>query len=92
MSDGPTRRETLLALREKLLSALADMHKPGCPCECGPAPDARQLAALAREIRAVVAEIDALPPAEETGISGDLRNRVADVRARSTGNVHPPPG
>jgi len=76
---APSRREVLEALRGRLVDALDATHKPECECECGPPGDARLLAALAKELRAVVAELEALPAPEGKTVSGDLRERVAGV-------------
>lgn len=78
VTAGPSRREVLVELRDRLAAELDASHRPGCACECGPVGDGRILAGLSKELRAVVAELDALPVAEEASRSADLRKRVAD--------------
>jgi hypothetical protein len=59
-------RLTLAALRDILAAELEPTeHRPGCECDCGPpANDGSKMAALAREMRAVLADIDKLPGGE----------------------------
>lgn len=70
-------RERLEALRDTLAREIEDTHSPGCPCECGVAGDARTLAALSKEYRATLAEIEALPVDDEAvSESAALKTRV----------------
>ena len=72
------RRSILERARDVLLDELSTRgHLRSCECECGTAGDARVLAAVVKELRAVLAEIEALPAAEGASVSGDLRARVA---------------
>jgi len=69
----PTYRERLIALRDHLATAIE-----------GGAEDSRTLAALSKEYRAVLAELESLPAPEETSQSASLRARV---QARWQGNA-----
>jgi hypothetical protein len=74
---APTRPELLVLARTRLASELAEGgHLPACGCECGKAANASALAAVSRELRAVMAEIEALPRAESESASGSLAARV----------------
>lgn len=83
MSKNPTRREILEFLESTIRAELDSTltHDPGCPCECGAfAPhDGRIVAALSRELRAVTAELDALPVDEGASLSASLRSRIASA-------------
>lgn len=61
------RRKTLVAIRDRLAEETEDTrwadHKRECHCVCG-IGDVRQLVALVKELRAVEAELAALPQAE----------------------------
>ncbi len=83
-----SRPELLALARERLASELrGGGHLPACGCECGKAANASALAAVSRELRAVMAEIEALPRPENTSASGSLAARVA--AARTSGAVAP---
>ena len=58
-----SRRETLEAIRRRLAQILDGSagHKRGCDCECGMPWDTGKVAAIARELREVVRELDDLP-------------------------------
>jgi hypothetical protein len=60
---GVGRRETLEAIRRRLAQILDGTvgHKRGCECECGMPWDTGKVAAIARELREVVRELDDLP-------------------------------
>lgn len=76
--DQTSRREVLEHLRSKLLAEVeSGGHKDTCDCECGTAADGRVLTALTKELRAIVAELDALPAPAERSVSADLRARIA---------------
>lgn len=74
------RRSILVTLRDRLLIELSESggHEPGCLCSCdAPVPsDGRVLSALSKELRAVIAELDAMPDAKEVSVSADLRARI----------------
>lgn len=73
-----TYRERLEALRDTLAREIGDTHREGCPCDCGLAGDARTLAALSKEYRATLAEIEALPVDDEAvSESAALKSRVS---------------
>lgn len=57
------RRVTLEAIRDHLASILdgGSGHEPGCDCECGTPWDAGKSAGIARELRAVMLELDNFP-------------------------------
>src|SRR4051812_41948930 len=73
-------RESLEAIRDRLAAETDDTrwakHKAICECECGMG-DGRVLVALAKELRAVIDAIEALP--EERGDS--KLDRIAAGRA-----------
>jgi hypothetical protein len=58
------RRASLEALRDRLAAELEDTtwekHKAECRCVCGMG-DGRLVAALSKELRSVLAELDAMP-------------------------------
>lgn len=68
-----TRRERLEALRDSL-QAVMDEEGVG----------ARDFAALSREYRATLAELDALPAAKEVSAADE----IAERRARRQANAH----
>jgi hypothetical protein len=69
------RRVTLLALRRRLAMILDGSlgHERGCECECGMPWDTGKVAAISRELREVVRELDDLP-------NEDGGSEVADIR------------
>ena len=73
------RRATLAALRDRLAGILDGTvgHKCHCECECGVPWDTGKVAAIARELREVVRELDDLPG--ETG--GTDFDRIQAERA-----------
>lgn len=74
------RRAVLVLARDKLLAELeSGGHAAGCDCTCGPVADGRVLAAVTKELRATVAELDALPVPNEGSVSSDLRARIAQA-------------
>ena len=72
------RRETLEAVRLRLARILDGTagHRRSCECECGAPWDTGKVAAVARELREVVRELDDLP--EESG--GSEVDRIARER------------
>jgi hypothetical protein len=76
----PTLRERLESLRDRLLGEIENDHDAMCGCVCGKSADSRTLAALSKEYRAVLVDIEQLPADEETSASARLRQRVADQR------------
>lgn len=80
---SPERRTALVAMRELLAAAMKPAeHENGCPCECGPPPaDGRVLAALSRELRGVLLEIEKLPSGEEDSDLDRIAASVADEQA-----------
>jgi hypothetical protein len=74
-------RASLVAIRDRLADEIDDIrwskHKRECRCVCDMA-DLRALVAVAKELRAVIAAIDALPGSAEVS---DL-DQLADRRAR----------
>lgn len=75
------RRATLLAIRARLAAILDGSagHERGCECECGAPFDAGKIAPIARELRAVVAELDDLP---EEGGGSDVDRIQTEREAR----------
>ena len=77
--DGE-RRASLEAIRDRLAEETDDTlwakHKRECVCTCGMG-DGRLLVALAKELRAVIAELETLPAAKETSTSDQLAARRA---------------
>ena len=93
---APERVRALRALKTLLATALEPPeHQEGCPCECGPPPgDGRVLAALSRELRAVLLEIEKLPGVEEDDpldhIAASVEDELAPRRAaRQSGTAAP---
>ncbi len=88
-------RASLEALRDRLAVELDDegRHRPGCECECGPdAADGRVLASLSKELREVLAAIDALPAAEGGSVVDELASarkarRAAPRRRKAAGGA-----
>lgn len=83
------RGESLRALRDRLAEELdeerAATHKRECRCTCGMG-DGRVIVALVKELRAVVAELDAMPGVEGASrldyIAGAVADEVSARRAR----------
>lgn len=81
------RRAILDAVRERLVAQIdAGAHLDDCACECPPGTgDGRVLAALVKELRAVLADLDALPggAGEEAdpidGLAAERADRLADA-------------
>jgi hypothetical protein len=76
------RRATLVALRDILAAELEPTdHTAHCDCECGaPANDGKTMATLARELRAVLLEIEKLP-------SGEVVSKLDHIAARTGAGV-----
>ena len=78
------RRETLLALRNRLAAELdEDMwakHKSDCVCRCGMS-DERLIIALTKELRATEAELAGLPVVERKSGLDDLADELSSRRA-----------
>lgn len=74
------RRASLEAIRDRLALETEDTlwmrHKAECHCVCGMG-DGRLLAALVKELRAVMTELAALPNGSEVSKSDDLAARRA---------------
>lgn len=85
------RRPSLEAMRDRLAMETDDLkwskHRAECHCVCG-MTDPRALVALVKEIRAVVAEIAALPEVEGASELDHIVSAVADLsehrRSRSS--------
>ncbi len=60
---GSGRRAILLALRRRLAGILDGTvgHERGCDCQCGAPWDTGKVAAISRELRDIVRELDDLP-------------------------------
>lgn len=73
------RRATLEAIRNSLAGILDGTvgHVRGCECECGTPWDTGKVAGIARELRAVVQELDDLP----TDSGGSEVERIQAERA-----------
>jgi len=73
---------SLIALRDRLAAETDDTtwqrHKAECHCVCGMG-DGRLLAALVKELRAVMAEIASMPEAEGRSKLDDIESAVADL-------------
>lgn len=82
------RRMSLEAIRDRLAAETEDTlwqrHKEECVCVCGMG-DGRLLVALVKELRAVIAEVEALPNAKEQSASDQLAARRADRIAKASG-------
>jgi hypothetical protein len=87
------RRATLAALRDRLAGILDGTvgHHRHCECECGVPWDTGKVAAIARELREVVRELDDLPG--ETGgtdfdrIQAERAERRAQAEAEAEGRA-----
>jgi hypothetical protein len=81
------RRRALVALRARLAAELDDGdHLSGCDCECGVSgADGRVVAAVVKELRAVISELDSLPGGEEVRPVDDLATRRAQRLADAAG-------
>jgi hypothetical protein len=83
------RRATLAALRDRLAGILDGTvgHHRHCECECGVPWDTGKVAAIARELRETVRELDDLPG--ETGgtevdhIQAERERRRAEAEAEA---------
>lgn len=78
-----SRRAGLEALRDLLADELSNRgHTPGCMCECGGAGDGRVVATLAKQLAAVMAELDAIPGIAEGEASAvvSLTAKLAEKR------------
>jgi hypothetical protein len=75
------RRATLEAIRDRLAAILdgTEGHERHCECECGTPWDAGKSAGIARELRAVIAELDDLP---EEGGGSEVDRIQAEREAR----------
>jgi hypothetical protein len=73
-------RASLVAMRDRLATEADDtrwaQHKRACHCECG-LGDGRTLIAVLKELRVVLALLDALPNGERKSRSDDLADRRA---------------
>jgi hypothetical protein len=82
------RRASLEAIRDRLAEETDDTlwakHKRECNCQCGMG-DGRLLVALAKELRAVIAELDTLPVGGERSTSDQLAARRAARIANAAG-------
>jgi hypothetical protein len=79
------RRAALEMLRDELARALSDRgHTPGCDCECGVAGDGRVVAVVAKQLAAIVKELDELPgdTGEEAGTVVSLTARIQEKAAQ----------
>ena len=95
MSDLPDvirsgdRRDSLVAGRDRLAAEADDtrwaQHKRECNCVCGMG-DGRTLVAVLKELRVVLAELDALPNAERKSTSDELAERRANRLAAAAGS------
>jgi hypothetical protein len=81
-------RASLVAIRDRLADEIDDIrwskHKRECNCVCGMA-DVRALVAAVKELRAVIAVIDALPGSAEVSDLDQLADRRARRIAAATG-------
>src|SRR5262245_18728329 len=72
------QRQSLEVIRDRLATETSDTrwnkHKKECSCVCGMG-DGRTLVALIKELRAVIAELEALGGPQEVSTSDDLAAR-----------------
>lgn len=83
---GGDLRQSLVAIRDRIAADLeAGKHQDGCTCQCDSpvAGDPRALAALSKELRAVLADIARIPSAEKD----DPLDRVESAIAEALANV-----
>lgn len=85
------RAKSLRVLRDRLAQELdeerAAVHRRECHCVCG-ATDGRTTVAIIKELRAVIAELDAMPAEEEdTRLDRIAAARADDLAARRTRRV-----
>lgn len=85
---GGDRRASLVAIRNRLATETSEtlwqQHKNECECYCGMG-DGRLLVALVKELRVVIAELEALPTAKEESPSDQLAARRAARLAGASG-------
>lgn len=85
VAPGGDRRATLVAIRDRLAAETDDTlwmrHKDECSCVCGMG-DGRLLVALVKELRAVEAELAALPVDEGATDLDRLADELAPRRAK----------
>jgi hypothetical protein len=83
------RRASLTAIRDRLAAEADDTtwasHKRECSCVCGMG-DGRTLVAIVKELRVVLAELDALPGGERGSAVDDLAARRAARLADAAGS------
>ena len=78
---GKGRRAMLEAIRSRLAGILDGTvgHERHCECECGTPWDTGKVAGIARELRAVIQELDDLP---EEGGGSEVERIAAEREAR----------
>ncbi len=78
---GSGRRAILLALRRRLAGIMDGTvgHERGCDCQCGAPWDTGKVAAISRELRDIVRELDDLP---EQGGGSEVDRIQAEREAR----------
>jgi hypothetical protein len=78
-----SRRELLELLRDELLSRI---EAPGsCDNENHGSVDARELPALSRELRLVLAELDGIPSAKSDAPADEIAQRREERRLKAAG-------
>jgi hypothetical protein len=86
------RRDSLEALRDLLAAELDETgeHQPDCVCECGTAAsrDGRVIVQLTKELRATIAELDALPAGKGVSAVDEVAKR-RDARRRANAAAKP---
>ena len=83
------RRAVLEALARQISNILvgAAGHKRGCECECGQPFDAGKVAALSRELREVMKELDDLPTGEGGGEIDRIQAEREERRQQAEANA-----